>query len=148
MYTIREMTASDTSALARLDSECFSVPWSEKSFSDEAENELARYFVAVSDGETVGYAGYWQVGGEGDITNIAVAKKMRRQGIASALLQRLIACAREESVSLLTLEVRRGNAAARSLYAGFGFEEAGERRNYYINPREDALIMTLKLGET
>lgn len=147
MYTIREMTAADAEALARLDSECFSVPWSAKSFSDEAENEMARYFVAVSDGETVGYAGYWQVSGEGDITNIAVAEKMRRQGIASALLQRLITCAREESVSLLTLEVRRGNAAARSLYAGFGFEEMGERRNYYINPREDALIMTLKLGE-
>lgn len=147
MYAIREMTAADAGALARLDCECFSVPWSEKSFSDEAENEIARYFVAVSDGEIIGYAGYWQVGGEGDITNIAVAEKMRRRGIASALLQRLIACAREEAVSLLTLEVRRGNTAARSLYARFSFEEMGERRNYYINPREDALIMTLKLGE-
>lgn len=148
MCTIREMAASDAGALARLDARCFSVPWSEQSFNDEAENPIAYYFVACAgDGEIIGYAGYWRVGDEADITNIAVAEHMRRRGIASELLERLIRLARGEGLALMTLEVRKSNAPARALYERFGFKALGERKSYYINPREDAVIMTLELGE-
>ena len=38
--------------------------------------------------------------------------------------------------------MRPSNAAAIALYQGFGFAEAGRRRNYYDLPKEDALILT------
>ena len=72
---------------------------------------------------------------------------MRRRGIASALMEKLVRLAGKEGLLLMTLEVRKSNAPARALYERFGFEALGERKSYYINPREDAVIMTLGLGE-
>ncbi|MCC8168869.1 MAG: GNAT family N-acetyltransferase [Oscillospiraceae bacterium] len=75
---ITRMTAEDAHELAELDKKCFAIPWSEKSFADEAENSLAIYFVARENGAPIGYAGFWTVSGEGDITNKAVLPKYRR----------------------------------------------------------------------
>lgn len=146
-YTIRRMDKSDTAKLAELDSVCFSMPWSEQSFAEEAENELAAYFVAASQNGILGYIGCWRVIDEGHITNVAVAPDFRRNGIASALLERIIHEANENNLVLLTLEVRKSNFAAQKLYESFGFKPLGERKAYYHSPREDAVIMTLMLGE-
>ncbi len=140
------MTTADADGMAAVDEICFAVPWSKQAFYDEAENELAIYFVARDDGKCVGYAGFWNVSGEGGITNVAVLPKYRRRGIASALIGAMIREANTLSLGLLTLEVRRSNAAAQSLYKKFGFEIIGERKRYYSDNREDALIMTLRLG--
>ena len=136
----------DAKALSELDKKCFSVPWSEKSFLDECKNKLAVYFVAKEDNDIVGYAGFWNVAGEGGITNIAVAPEKRRQGIAKAMLEKMISTAKELDLELLTLEVRQSNNAAISLYKSYGFEEIGKRKKFYTNPTEDALIMTLYFG--
>ena len=137
---------ADAKELSELDKKCFSVPWSEKSFFDESHNKLAVYFVAKEDGVIIGYAGYWNVAGEGCITNIAVIPEKRRMGIGKKLIEEMIKSAKELDLSLLTLEVRESNTAAISLYKSFGFEELGKRKNYYTNPVEDALIMTLYFG--
>jgi ribosomal-protein-alanine N-acetyltransferase len=70
----------DAKELANLDILCFSVPWSEKSFCEEAENPLATYFVAKEDDKIIGYGGIWNVSGEGQITNIAVHPECRKKG--------------------------------------------------------------------
>lgn len=146
-YTIRAMNARDAKQLASLDKLCFSVPWSEQSFTLEAENNMAHYLVACTGSDIIGYIGYWNVIDEGHITNIAVAPEYRRQGVASALLARIVRKARSQKLILLTLEVRKSNSAARALYESFGFKPIGERRDYYRSPRENAVIMTLMLGE-
>lgn len=140
---IKPEYASD---LAELDKKCFSVPWSEKSFADEAENKLAVYYIARENEKIVGYAGFWHVADEGDITNIAVSPERRRQGIGSKLLELLIKAAMQKKLALLTLEVRESNRAAISLYEHYGFQKIGKRKRYYTNPAEDALIMTLYFG--
>lgn len=142
---ILPMTASDAGALAEIDRGCFKTPWSEKAFLDEAKNDIAVYFVALCDNKCVGYGGFWNVCGEGDITNIAVLPEYRRQGIASKLISEMIKKASEFGITCLTLEVRRSNEAAKSLYNKFGFNVIGERKRYYSDNREDALIMELKL---
>lgn len=140
------MSEKDSAELARLDKRCFSVPWSEKSFAEESRNELATYFVAKEDNKIIGYAGFWHVADEGDITNIAVAPDYRKRGIGSKLLDILIKTAIERNLSLLTLEVRQSNCAAISLYESFGFQKIGSRKRYYTNPIEDALIMSKYFG--
>ncbi len=143
---ILPISQQDAKSLAELDKECFSVPWSQKSFVDECNNKIATYFVAKENGEVIGYGGFWHVADEGDITNIAVAPIHRRKGVASRILEEMIKTANQKKLSLLTLEVRESNIAAIALYEGFGFEKIGKRKNYYTNPKEDALIMTLYFG--
>ena len=82
------MTTEDAKALAELDILCFAVPWSEKSFFEEANNHLARYFVAKDDDKIIGYGGIWLVSGEGNITNIAVHPEYRK---SAELRLRLVA---------------------------------------------------------
>lgn len=139
---IDRMREGDPAALAALDKRCFKLPWSEKSFEDELKNELAHYFVAREDGRVIGYAGFWSVSGEGGVTNVAVDEKYRRMRVGSRLIEELIKEASLLGLELLTLEVRRSNAAARGLYTKYGFKVIGVRKGYYSDNREDALIMT------
>ena len=146
-YTIRQMRPEDAEALAALDKLCFSVPWSAKSFCEEAQNEKAVYYVAEDSGEIIGYIGFWNIIDEGHITNIAVHPDSRRRKIGSALLEMAARTAIKNKLVLLTLEVRSSNTAAQGLYKSFGFVDVGKRRGYYREPVEDAVIMTLMLGE-
>lgn len=142
---ITRMTENDVCEIAALDKKCFTLSWSEKSFRDELQNKLAVYFTAKKDGKCVGYAGFWNVSGEGGITNIAVLPEYRRQGIGSALLGELVKEARLLRLDLLTLEVRKSNFEAQGLYKNFGFDIIGERKRYYRDNGEDAFIMTKML---
>ena len=138
---IRNMTFAHVSQVAALERLCFSDPWSEKSVASELENELAYWLVAL-DGETVaGYVGSQTVMGETDMMNIAVHPDYRRQGIAEALVIALVTDLKEQGSRCLTLEVRASNAPAIGLYKKMGFEQIGLRKNYYRNPKEDALIL-------
>jgi ribosomal-protein-alanine N-acetyltransferase len=92
----------------------------------------------------IGFAGLWLMAGEAHITNIAVRKKHRRQGIGELLLISLIELALELGAHLVTLEVRASNTTAQSLYAKYGFAEVGLRRGYYTDNREDGVLMTLE----
>ena len=136
---IIKMTKEDAGALEALDKLCFSVPWSEKSFIEEVENPLATYFVAKENNEIIGYGGIWQVQDEGQITNIAVHPKMRKKGIASAILEKLIDEAK--SSERIVLEVRESNIAAICLYEKYGFKNCGIRKNFYHSPTENGIVM-------
>ena len=94
------------------------------------------------DGEVVGRAEVKNLAGEGHIMDIAVHPNHRRQGIGEKLTAMLIDWCRRENMTCITLEVRRGNTAARGLYEKLGFVVCGERKRYYDNT-EDAIIMTI-----
>lgn len=135
------MTEAHVAAVAELEQVCFADPWSEKSVASELENPLSLWLVAL-DGETVvGYIGSQTVCGETDMMNVAVAPTYRRRGIAEGLIAALIGVLREKESHSLTLEVRQSNEPARKLYEKLGFEQVGLRKNYYRNPKENALIL-------
>lgn len=138
---ITKMTEQHVAQVAELEKLCFSDPWSEKSVASELENELALWLVAL-EGETVaGYIGSQTVLGETDMMNVAVHPDYRRRGIGEQLVNALVEQLKGLESHSLTLEVRVSNAPAIALYQKLGFEIAGQRRNYYRNPREDALIL-------
>ena len=143
------MTGEHLQALEKLEKICFSRPWSGDMLKEELENDCAAFLVAEDpqSAEVLGYAGLLVAADEGYITNVAVFPEYRRQGIAGELIKVFLRFARAHHLAFLTLEVRPSNAAAIALYEGFGFREAGRRRNYYDLPREDALIMTLCFKE-
>ena len=139
--TIEKMNAGQVAQIAALEKICFSDPWSENSIASELENRLAHWLVAL-EGETVaGYIGSQTVMGESDMMNVAVHPDFRRRGIAEALVKRLVEDLQAMESHCLTLEVRATNAPAIALYEKLGFFQVGRRKNYYRNPREDALIL-------
>ena len=93
-----------------------------------------------------GYVGCQTVLDEGYITNVAVSPDFRRRGAARLLIAELIARAKEKGLAFVTLEVRESNAPAIALYAGVGFAPVGTRKNFYSNPAENALLMTINFG--
>ena len=137
------MKADKTKAshIAELEKECFSLPWSKKTITEAMENGTT-FFTAQKGEKTVGYIGVSIILDEGYITNIAVTKKERKKGIGTALLERVFAEARDNNLSFISLEVRESNKKAISLYEKFGFKKEGKRKNFYDNPKEDALILT------
>lgn len=142
-YKIVLMDASHLDALAALERECFSVPWSRQMLEEELYNDCAAYLVAEDEeGNAAGYAGLTVVLDEGYIDNIVVAPLHRRRRVASQLMNVFFDFSAAHALRFLTLEVRASNVPAIALYQKFGFVEAGRRKNYYTKPKEDALIMT------
>ena len=138
MIEIVRMNESHVSAVAELERQNFSDPWPDIAVRGELTNKLALWLVALEDGEVVGYVGSQTVLQEADMMNIAVADSHRRRGIAKMLVEELI---RQLDAYQLSLEVRASNAPAIALYETLGFHQVGLRRNYYRNPKEDALIL-------
>ena len=138
---IEKMNSSHVAQIAQLEKICFSDPWSEKSVASELDNKLAFWLVAAEGDTVAGYIGSQTVIDETDMMNVAVHPDFRRQGIAEALVNTLVENLKKMRSRCLTLEVRASNAPAIALYEKLGFAEIGRRRNYYRNPREDALIL-------
>lgn len=142
------MDASHLDALAQIEQECFSLPWSRAMLEEELYNDCAAFLVAEDEkGTVLGYAGLQVVLDEGYIANVVVRSGYRRRHIAQQLLDVYLRFAQAHSLAFLTLEVRPSNTAAVALYRKYGFIEEGRRRNYYQRPREDALIMTRRFHD-
>lgn len=137
---IVRMAFEHIAAIAAIEAECFSAPWSEKALTEELNVPTAIFITALSDGIVAGYMGMHHLGDVGYICNIAVSSNYRRIGVASVLLNAQINYARKHALSEITLEVRTSNEAARRLYEKFGFEQLGTRPNFYNNPKENAEI--------
>ena len=138
---IVRMNESHVKAVAELEKLCFSDPWSENSVASELKNKLALWLVAEEEGRVAGYIGSQTCTDESDVMNVAVHPDFRRQGIGERLILDLIDQLNQRGNHSLTLEVRTSNVSAIALYRKLGFEQVGLRKNYYRNPKEDALIL-------
>ena len=146
-YKLVPMDRGHIKEIAQIERQCFSMPWSESALEEELYNPQASFIVAQrADGAVLGYAGLHVAADEGYIDNIAVREEYRRQGIADDLLDVFVRFG-AANLAFLTLEVRPSNQAAIDLYFKHGFAQVGRRKDYYENPREDAIIMTLEFGE-
>lgn len=140
--TLREMELSDLDEIMIIEKDAFTTPWSRNAFTMEIkENLLAKYIVAEVEGSVVGYAGIWLILDEGHITNIAVSKESRGQGVGNYLVMGLIEFCKQSKIYNMTLEVRESNVVAQNLYKKYGFIDCGIRPNYYSDDHENAVIM-------
>ena len=142
---IRKMEDRDVAAVAELERQCFSDPWSEQSIASEVVNPLSYWLVAEENEAVIGYIGSQSVLDAADVMNIAVSSDYRRQGVGQALVCALSDYLKQQKVIALLLEVRVSNAPANALYEKLGFVQVGRRPRYYHNPREDALILRKEL---
>ena len=146
---IRKMQTSDLDAVMQIQRASFKNPWSLDLFRRELSHDWSTILLGELPGpqglKLVGFLIYWLVHDELHILNVATEAEHRRQGIARILLSETLLRAREHKCSLATLEVRRSNQAAVDLYQAFGFRPVGIRPNYYVEEKEDAIVMVLDL---
>ena len=141
--TIEKARPEHIKALAALEKECFSDPWPEDMIGRMAD----KFTVATEGDALMGYIVLSTVLDEGNIDNVAVSPAYRRRGAADALVADAVARSRDMGLAFLMLEVRAGNEPAIALYRKHGFVEVGRRKNYYDDPKEDALLMTLTFAD-
>ena len=141
-FIIRRMAAEDIPAVAEIEKNCFSSPWTKEGLEAELTNPQAEFFVLETEGTVAAYMGMHIVLDECYIANVAVSPDFRKRGYGQLLVENALCVAREKSCYFITLEVRVSNLPAISLYKKCGFDEVGERKNFYSAPTENALIMT------
>ena len=138
------MRLPDLDAVLAIEKRSFPTPAKAVVYRYELEqNDLAHYQVLCIHEVVVGYAGFWLLAGECHISTIAIVPERRKRGLGELLLLNLLFLAQDHAAQSATLEVRRSNQAAQALYRRYLFVIVGERRRYYKDTGEDALIMTV-----
>jgi len=141
---IRKMKVEDVPAAHEIDKLSFTLPWPERSLRFEvSDNPSARCWVAEQDGRVVGMLILWMIVDEAHIATVATHPEFREQGIAEGLLIKTLEKAHAEGAQSALLEVRAGNEVAQALYRKHGFKVVGQRKRYYKDNSEDAVLMTL-----
>ncbi len=143
---IRKAAAEDVPAIAEIEKASIPQPWSEAAFADALTQENAVTLVAEADGEIAGFITGVFLFDNADIYSVATAEKYRKKGIGRKLLQAFFDTLPNE-VETVGLEVRESNLAAISLYEKSGFERVGMRKNFYEQPRENAVLYTKQLSK-
>ena len=141
---IRRMTMEDIPSVVEIENQCFSMPWSKKSFEDSLTREDTLFLVCENEEEKTcitGYIGLYLSYDEASVTNVAVAPAFRKKRCGEALVEKAKELAKEAGAECIFLEVRQSNVPALSLYKKLGFEELGVRKKFYEHPVEDAIIM-------
>ncbi|MBO6166483.1 MAG: ribosomal protein S18-alanine N-acetyltransferase [Eubacterium sp.] len=141
------------SEIAGIEEQSFNDPWSEKSLEETFKHDHNHLIAVFDDGTTVddyvfqgneklaGYLIYSEVAGEAELLRIAVDETMRHRGFGGKLMEHFISELEFMNAEKVTLEVRKGNSAAIGLYTIYGFEQIAVRKDYYMDPDEDAVIM-------
>lgn len=140
---LNSLTADAIPEIVTIEAAVHSAPWTEKSFKNELENPHSIFVVARQAGVVVGYGGAWILVDEAHVTNVTVAEDKRQQGIAKKILTELLLKSVAKGAICSTLEVRKSNVAAISLYEKFGYQQVTVRKKYYPDNQEDAVVMWL-----
>ena len=139
------MRREDMAQVIAVERASYSAGWPATAFERElTQNAMARYVVLrpPHSDEVIGFAGLWLMVDEAHVVTVAVLPEQRRHGFGRALVHGLLEVSRRHQMAMATLEVRASNEAARALYREYGFYEVGERKRYYSDNREDAIIMS------
>lgn len=135
-----ETIAKDLYSLSD-ESYTYGSPWSVRQFKDTLESGHVFYIVAEWNGEIIGFLVASMLQTEVEIYNLVVSKSYKRRGIGTALINEMKRMMRVNGITELYLEVRVSNEPAILLYKNLGFQPVGVRKNYYSNPREDAVVL-------
>jgi ribosomal-protein-alanine N-acetyltransferase len=147
LWRLAPLESSQLPRVIDIERRAYPFPWTEGIFRDCLKVGYSAWVVQDARGEILGYALMSMAVGEAHILNLCVDPMHHGQGLGRFVLDHLLRIARGGSMTLVLLEVRRSNAAARRLYEGAGFSTFGVRKGYYPahDGREDALVLGLDL---
>lgn len=145
MLTFRNGTREDAKYIAALETEIFTDAWTSRSVAETLEQNNAFIVAAELDRQLIGYCIVYHVMDEAEIARIAVGQDARRKGVGKRLLDETCNRCAERNVRRLLLDVRESNEGARTFYTKYGFGMDGIRKNFYDNPKEHAVLMSMTL---
>lgn len=146
MFSIKRLRREDVADVAELERKIFSDAWSERAILETLDQKQTMLLAAYEDKKMIGYVILYYVLEDGEIARIAVADGYRRQGVATLMLREMVILCRDIGVSKILLDVRESNAAAYAFYERRGFVRDGIRKNFYSDPVENAILMSLEIG--
>lgn len=145
MIEIRRMEMKDIPEVVEIDRSSFTLPWTERSYKYEVqENSAARCWVTIVDERVASMLVLWLIVDEAHIATIATHPQFRRRGFAKQILIKSLVSARGEGALKSLLEVRARHVIAQKIYCDIGFVEVGRRPMYYRDNGEDAVLMTME----
>jgi [ribosomal protein S18]-alanine N-acetyltransferase len=139
--SLRIATIEDADSLVDLDRLCFGKLWSRDQYLREIESPNSDIVLLLRKDQLIAYGCVWAIVDEAHITILGTHPEHLRQGHARKVLKELLRLAIAREMKRATLEVKESNQAAIALYQTLGFEEAGRRKKYYSDTKEDALIL-------
>jgi len=139
---IREMKLNDLNSVMEIEMKLFRSPWTEAMFIKEIEDQYS--FVLENTKKIIGYICGWKILDEFTITNVAVEPNFQKKGFGKKIVEFIINRAKKVKCNNIFLEVRESNIVAIKMYVGLGFSKIGFRKNYYPNPKENAIVMRRK----
>ncbi|MBY0354800.1 MAG: ribosomal protein S18-alanine N-acetyltransferase [Rickettsiales bacterium] len=138
---------SDAAALAALHQETMSEAWSVQSFQDMLSLPTTIGWKISSQHHLVAFILLQETYQQAEILSLATHPQHRRCGMAQRLLEHASRELHIKHCSRVMLELRAGNLAAYQLYVSHGFKPQSTRKHYYPDG-EDALTMSLRMGNT
>jgi len=161
MVTVRLMQEHDIPGIVALENswECLSK-WGEQGYRAALANPYIYYcFVAEAESaatpekpthELAGLAIVAQLFDHSELCNIIVASQYLSEGVGQELLQTCINLSERLGLPRMLLEVRQSNVRAIRFYIRNCFQLIDERKDYYMDPRENAWVMerTIKVANT
>ena len=153
--SITRMSEHDLLEVVEIEEVCGLSPWGWDSYHNEFSSgrDVIMLVAKISGGRTaiaegkgiVGFIVSRVIADELHVNNVAVRPEYQRLGIGGRLLRSALRHGANQGSKTAFLEVRSSNLAAQALYRHCGFRAAGRRRDYYRDPIEDALIMSVSL---
>jgi len=138
MLSIRRMTFEDLDDVIGIENSVFGNPWSRTAFESILNHDC---FVLIDGEKIAGYICCICVLDECSISNVAITPGSQGKGFGNWLMKSMMQNMKEHGINVFYLEVRRSNERALFLYEKLGFRRLAIRKNYYINPQEDAIVM-------
>ncbi len=138
---IKKAERQDVPEIAEIERKSIPEPWSEAAFAAALSDEKAVTLAAFSDSVLCGFITGVHLLDTADIYSVAVSEEYREKGVGKRLLEKFFSALPDE-VQAVNLEVRESNTPAINLYKKFGFEAVGLRKDFYREPRENAVLMT------
>jgi ribosomal-protein-alanine N-acetyltransferase len=141
------MQAEDIDEIVTIENDLYPFPWTRGNFRDSLNAGYSAWTLRTVHGELIAYAVVMIALDEAHLLNLSVARAFQRRGHGWQTLERMAANARDHGARSMLLEVRPSNITGQRLYAGYGFERIGRRRDYYpaAGGREDAIVMRIAL---
>ncbi len=139
---IRKTRSADIDPVFAIEQEQFLHPWKKKFFSSELTHNISFFYVAenTDSKEVAGYIIFWIVEETLELHDIAVKGTYKKKGLGAQLMRFMFDMAETRGVEEMFLEVRKSNKEAISFYEKFNFKQIDERKNYYTDPVENALV--------
>lgn len=145
--SIFELTDTDIPFVAVLEKNNFSTPWTKEELKKHLADYPHTFFVAKAKERVMGYIGFSPSYETADIITLCVEESFRRQGIAEFLLCFLLEKCKNLNIQKVFLEVRESNFPAIALYQKMGFYDISVRKNYYLNPVENARVLVKEIRQ-